>query len=126
MNVDFEQIALSRSEFALLKRLSKDSVCCKPKMVYAVGRLEHFEFAKSGILTGDVEHQKKRFKMPDGTIIIVTITELGKDYYNFQKAQKAKSRSAKFHDIIVAIIGAAVGCILILVFQAALILLRGT
>lgn len=123
MSTDFEQIALSRSEFALLEQLAKDNLYQKPEMDDAVRRLERLEFVESRKAIWELDKFDENCKRPDGSIRAVFITETGRDYYEYVKFRKSAERSSRAHDLFVAVIGAVAGCVVTLAIQAIIALL---
>lgn len=115
--ISFENIALTKQERLLLESIVNDGTYCTADNRQAVKRLEHLQFVKLVQVGDPASGTVVPQHMPDGSTILVFLTDLGKDYLIYLQEKESAEKNSKRHDFLVAFIGAIVGAIITIVAQ---------
>lgn len=118
LQVSFENIALTKQERLLLDSIVNDGTYCTADNQQAVKRLEHLQFVKLIPVGDPIPGTVVPQHMPDGSTILVFLTDLGKDYLIYLHGKESSEKDSKRHDLLVAFIGAVAGAIITVVAQA--------
>lgn len=116
--ISFENVALTKRERLLLASIEHDGTYCTAANQQEIRRLEHLKFVMLIPVGDPISGTVIPKHMPDGSTILVFLTDLGRDYIIYAREKEFAEKKNKRHDLFVAFIGAIAGAIIIVAAQA--------